>query len=158
MKGCGGTEDLLRQVRYEDQPGCRGLEHQSCINSFFSICQHSEVPKVELDFLFFFLNDPAPPEISPLPLHAALRISPPRWPPPPWRTRGTSTLRSDPSRRGAWVGQASKTSPTHRRRPCARPWCWRETAMRSPARSEEHTSELQSQSNLVCRLLLEKKK
>src|SRR2546430_11377782 len=36
-------------------------------------------------------------------------------------------------------------------------------ACRSPAqslslRSEEHTSELQSQSNLVCRLLLEKKK
>src|SRR2546430_7168293 len=29
---------------------------------------------------------------------------------------------------------------------------------RGPARSEEHTSELQSQSNLVCRLLLEKKK
>src|SRR2546430_6413051 len=29
---------------------------------------------------------------------------------------------------------------------------------RSQARSEEHTSELQSQSNLVCRLLLEKKK
>src|SRR2546430_9698071 len=28
----------------------------------------------------------------------------------------------------------------------------------SPDRSEEHTSELQSQSNLVCRLLLEKKK
>src|SRR2546427_7738523 len=28
----------------------------------------------------------------------------------------------------------------------------------SPVRSEEHTSELQSQSNLVCRLLLEKKK
>src|SRR2546430_13730112 len=28
----------------------------------------------------------------------------------------------------------------------------------SPNRSEEHTSELQSQSNLVCRLLLEKKK
>src|SRR2546430_12328644 len=32
-------------------------------------------------------------------------------------------------------------------------WCFRGTA-----RSEEHTSELQSQSNLVCRLLLEKKK
>src|SRR2546430_4392514 len=30
--------------------------------------------------------------------------------------------------------------------------------MRAAARSEEHTSELQSQSNLVCRLLLEKKK
>src|SRR2546427_4891319 len=29
---------------------------------------------------------------------------------------------------------------------------------RGVARSEEHTSELQSQSNLVCRLLLEKKK
>src|SRR2546427_8270058 len=28
----------------------------------------------------------------------------------------------------------------------------------NPPRSEEHTSELQSQSNLVCRLLLEKKK
>src|SRR2546430_8453507 len=30
--------------------------------------------------------------------------------------------------------------------------------MRAHHRSEEHTSELQSQSNLVCRLLLEKKK
>src|SRR2546430_12310371 len=29
--------------------------------------------------------------------------------------------------------------------------------LRWPPRSEEHTSELQSQSNLVCRLLLEKK-
>src|SRR2546427_2311776 len=31
-------------------------------------------------------------------------------------------------------------------------------SLRDHARSEEHTSELQSQSNLVCRLLLEKKK
>src|SRR3954466_2968811 len=30
--------------------------------------------------------------------------------------------------------------------------------MRLPIRSEEHTSELQSHDNLVCRLLLEKKK
>src|SRR2546430_10339880 len=30
--------------------------------------------------------------------------------------------------------------------------------LRGETRSEEHTSELQSQSNLVCRLLLEKKK
>src|SRR2546430_9877257 len=42
-------------------------------------------------------------------------------------------------------------------------WCNRGTApskakARRAARSEEHTSELQSQSNLVCRLLLEKKK
>src|SRR2546430_9743944 len=32
-----------------------------------------------------------------------------------------------------------------------------ELSARPPRRSEEHTSELQSQSNLVCRLLLEKK-
>src|SRR2546427_4809846 len=34
----------------------------------------------------------------------------------------------------------------------------RNAAVRRSRRSEEHTSELQSQSNLVCRLLLEKKK
>src|SRR5438270_3759783 len=34
--------------------------------------------------------------------------------------------------------------------------CWQSTS--AIVRSEEHTSELQSQSNLVCRLLLEKKK
>src|SRR5688572_31850532 len=33
-----------------------------------------------------------------------------------------------------------------------------EAMAQTAARSEEHTSELQSQSNLVCRLLLEKKK
>src|SRR5438270_7126971 len=37
-----------------------------------------------------------------------------------------------------------------------RRWCPAGIAL--PIRSEEHTSELQSQSNLVCRLLLEKKK
>src|SRR2546430_6411756 len=36
--------------------------------------------------------------------------------------------------------------------------CSRTAAISAPFRSEEHTSELQSQSNLVCRLLLEKKK
>src|SRR5256886_4781152 len=35
-------------------------------------------------------------------------------------------------------------------------WGYREIV--TSTRSEEHTSELQSQSNLVCRLLLEKKK
>src|SRR5688572_31739448 len=39
----------------------------------------------------------------------------------------------------------------HLKRYAARP------VARRPERSEEHTSELQSQSNLVCRLLLEKK-
>src|SRR2546430_9873003 len=36
--------------------------------------------------------------------------------------------------------------------------CLRQNWKCSSPRSEEHTSELQSQSNLVCRLLLEKKK
>src|SRR2546430_4463868 len=33
---------------------------------------------------------------------------------------------------------------------------YKESPPKAPPRSEEHTSELQSQSNLVCRLLLEK--
>src|SRR5256886_12250449 len=37
-------------------------------------------------------------------------------------------------------------------------YCERSMESAEDARSEEHTSELQSQSNLVCRLLLEKKK
>src|SRR5437016_8506364 len=36
--------------------------------------------------------------------------------------------------------------------------CFRETICSFKERSEEHTSELQSLTNLVCRLLLEKKK
>src|SRR5207253_3995733 len=36
--------------------------------------------------------------------------------------------------------------------------CTRRIRGRNPARSEEHTSELQSRGHLVCRLLLEKKK
>src|SRR2546430_9858266 len=48
--------------------------------------------------------------------------------------------------------------PTRRR--CAPTTCSRPppAGLRLRRRSEEHTSELQSQSNLVCRLLLEKKK
>src|SRR5260221_10858294 len=38
------------------------------------------------------------------------------------------------------------------------PHLCREGPLRDDARSEEHTSELQSHSDLVCRLLLEKKK
>src|SRR5256885_15354735 len=56
-------------------------------------------------FFFFFLNDPPPPETSPLPLHAALPISPPR------RFGATDRDRRDPRRhRGArrpLVGRAS---------------------------------------------------
>src|SRR2546430_13394702 len=43
-------------------------------------------------------------------------------------------------------------------RPPLRPLCPRGRTSECRRRSEEHTSELQSQSNLVCRLLLEKKK
>src|SRR5436190_12247599 len=45
--------------------------------------------------------------------------------------------------------------PRTRRSP---PRCWNEGVRRGSCRSEEHTSELQSHSDLVCRLLLEKKK
>src|SRR2546430_11927003 len=58
----------------------------------------------------------------------------------------TTLFRSSRSRSRA--RSCRSTSRCWPRTPCARP----------PSRSEEHTSELQSQSNLVCRLLLEKKK
>src|SRR2546422_6892925 len=48
------------------------------------------------------------------------------------------------------VGGCCGTTPDHIRQI--------KTAVRSLARSEEHTSELQSRLHLVCRLLLEKKK
>src|SRR2546430_12416364 len=51
-------------------------------------------------------------------------------------------------------GVARWSPPCHRTAACAT-GSGRRVAAR---RSEEHTSELQSQSNLVCRLLLEKKK
>src|SRR5436309_7917046 len=46
------------------------------------------------------------------------------------------------------------TAGTRRRSVCSS----RSACARRPWRSEEHTSELQSRENLVCRLLLEKKK
>src|SRR2546430_4212885 len=58
----------------------------------------------------------------------------------------TTLFRSCPSR--GMCGKPCWTRPRPPSCPTA-PW---------PSRSEEHTSELQSQSNLVCRLLLEKKK
>src|SRR2546427_1298600 len=61
-----------------------------------------------------------------------------------------------------WNSQQPKPSVVCRRRPGTageRPGrAWEAACRPSWARSEEHTSELQSQSNLVCRLLLEKKK
>src|SRR5438270_2314988 len=62
----------------------------------------------------------------------------------------TTLFRSSPA---AWVARVSCRGGTGRGA-AAHVWVER----RSDSRSEEHTSELQSQSNLVCRLLLEKKK
>src|SRR5437588_4935345 len=60
--------------------------------------------------------------------------------------RRAARRRRSATRRGSATGRA----------------CWPRTARRRPtrccSRSEEHTSELQSHSDLVCRLLLEKKK
>src|SRR5262249_62001626 len=84
-------------------------------------------------FLRFFSNHPPPPELSTLSLHDALPISglrsPRRCPP----CRATVA----PTRSGSGRASASRRRRTSRR-------------------SEEHTSELQSLTNLVCRLLLEK--
>src|SRR3989454_9255506 len=67
------------------------------------------------------------------------------------RSRGAEHLREPPPVRphggsGAVPPRPGARSPTRRR------------SRRGLSRSEEHTSELQSPCNLVCRLLLEKKK
>src|SRR2546430_11105051 len=91
-------------------------------------------------FFFFFFNDPAPPEIYPLSLHAALPIPHPAVPGASGHPRRRQALRrAAPIRHGGPRAGRRHQDPV-------------------PVRSEEHTSELQSQSNLVCRLLLEKKK
>src|SRR5688572_32051677 len=62
--------------------------------------------------------------------------------------------------RRAGAGEHARDAAAHRPEPGDRDGGVGErlhTATRSTTRSEEHTSELQSQSNLVCRLLLEKK-
>src|SRR2546427_3950704 len=84
-----------------------------------------------LFFFFFFFNDTATTEIYTLSLHDALPISHAGVPGiAPLQTVVTIELHA---------GDVAHQPPLVRR-------------------SEEHTSELQSQSNLVCRLLLEKKK
>src|SRR5438270_13838246 len=78
---------------------------------------------------FFFFNDTPPTEIYTLSLHDALPIS--------------DSREVVVGRRASRVPEAGSLEDRLRER---------------NVRSEEHTSELQSQSNLVCRLLLEKKK
>src|SRR5260370_38690054 len=76
--------------------------------------------------LFFFFNDPATPEFSPLPTRRSSDLS----------GMETLLLRLRGHRAHRVAG----------------------ALLREGDRSEEHTSELQSHLNLVCRLLLEKKK
>src|SRR2546430_7158628 len=87
---------------------------------------------IDVLFYFFFFNDTATTEIYTLSLHDALPIFGPHQE-APGREEG--------------LGRGADARAAEREPEAAR-----------VARSEEHTSELQSQSNLVCRLLLEKKK
>src|SRR2546427_13024193 len=93
-------------------------------------------------FFFFFLMIRPPPRSTLFPYTTLSRSD--SCPRPPGRQR----------RQPAPPDLAETAGRRNRRDPLWRVW-------RQPARdirSEEHTSELQSQSNLVCRLLLEKKK
>src|SRR5690606_41570834 len=104
-----------------------------------------------------FSAAPPPPSISPLSLHDALPIClqiSARLPPP----SSTSQRRSGSPRRIPGTALRRRVALPkfceryHRSLPSA-------PNDASPVRrSEEHTSELQSRENLVCRLLLEKKK
>src|SRR5690606_41830491 len=91
----------------------------------------------------FFFNDPAPPDIYTLSLHDALPIYGQR---PRHRRRLVRARRlwRLPHRRGG----DPRTDRSRLGQALPRLF---------GRRSEEHTSELQSRENLVCRLLLEKK-
>src|SRR2546427_9015404 len=102
-----------------------------------------------LYFLFlFFFNDTATTEIYTLSLHDALPISV-VCRPGQGRIPGGLAYRHGPERGRCRALRAPGVWDL--------PQVWRVRLGRMK-RSEEHTSELQSQSNLVCRLLLEKKK
>src|SRR2546430_10940259 len=92
--------------------------------------------QVAITTVFFFFNDTAPTETYTLSLHAALPIS------------VVSTV----------VHFAALTTQELEAYLATGEPLAVAGAFTLDGRSEEHTSELQSQSNLVCRLLLEKKK
>src|SRR2546427_5125512 len=98
------------------------------------------IPRHRFSFFFFF-NDTATTEIYTLSLHDALPIS---------VVRIGRRLHQDRPHRHLLLPLAG----LFRRRELV----FEPTDFGQQRRSEEHTSELQSQSNLVCRLLLEKKK
>src|SRR2546426_12105345 len=75
----------------------------------------------------------------------------------------TTLFRSRPPRRGTTWRRGCTNAPAHAARlprvpQTSRPRRGGRRRRTAPPRSEEHTSELQSPCNLVCRLLLEKKK
>src|SRR5205823_10623648 len=94
---------------------------------------------------YFFLNDPAPPELYTLSLHDALPIC------------SRMSINSVSIKLGTSLPSVPSVMTTQTTfLPCLT-----QSALVPPApksRSEEHTSELQSLAYLVCRLLLEKKK
>src|SRR2546430_8643909 len=73
------------------------------------------------------------------------------------RLREILHLRQDEVFQGGRVAD-ERVGRSHALHRCVQPGKVFARDLRSDLRSEEHTSELQSQSNLVCRLLLEKKK
>src|SRR5205085_8787718 len=108
--------------------------------------------------LRFCLTDTAPPALYTLSLHDALPILRRRRlrVPPAEQERPRAVLR-DAHRGVALPALVLAADRAHHARAAA---VLHQHPLRvpRPLRSEEHTSELQSQSNLVCRLLLEKKK
>src|SRR5436190_2708908 len=91
-----------------------------------------------------FLLTPSPPQGSPLFPYTTL-----------FRSRRHRVRRpGSPLRQGTALRPGLR--PTARRR--RRRWGLERLQLAPRGRSEEHTSELQSHSDLVCRLLLEKKK
>src|SRR5205085_11440595 len=102
----------------------------------------------------FYFNHPPSTSIYTLSLHDALPIF------SALLTVNGGALASSEGgmlRSGCASGDLSWFSSQHRSR-SQRAERARRPSSTAPPRSEEHTSELQSQSNLVCRLLLEKKK
>src|SRR5687767_15766985 len=95
---------------------------------------------------FFFFNDPATTEIYTLSLHDALPI---------FAILGRAVAEKLFGSLGEAHIASSADKLTGLRN---RSGFLMEASMRLRARSEEHTSELQSLAYLVCRLLLEKKK
>src|SRR5437870_10542952 len=74
------------------------------------------------------------------------------------RCGGLRALHSFPTRRSSDLGETAVITPARKPMPSRTSISSSRLRMLSYARSEEHTSELQSRGHLVCRLLLEKKK